>query len=102
MSERSGPATQAGRGSAGRADAASRGDAASGPVQQHLTSSAAVRVGTSGWSYPNWRELSYPRGLKPGDWLGFNARHFATVELNASFYRLPTPAMIERWSAATP
>ena len=102
MSEHSGPATQAEGGSTGCADAASRGDAASGPVQQHLTSSAPVRVGTSGWSYPNWRELFYPRGLKPGDWLAFYARHFPTVELNASFYRPPTPAMVGRWSAATP
>ena len=58
-----------------------------------------LRVGTSGWSYPNWRGLFYPPGLKPADWLAFYARQFATVELNASFYRLPTPAMMERWAA---
>ena len=63
---------------------------------------ASLRVGTSGWTYPNWRELFYPRRLKQAEWLGFYARHFTTVELNASFYRLPTPAMIERWLALTP
>lgn len=63
---------------------------------------ATVRVGTSGWSYPNWRELFYPRGVKAAEWLGFYARRFTTVELNASFYRLPTPTMVERWSALTP
>jgi uncharacterized protein YecE (DUF72 family) len=40
--------------------------------------------------------------VKPADWLACYARQFTTVELNASFYRLPTPAMIERWSRATP
>jgi uncharacterized protein YecE (DUF72 family) len=63
---------------------------------------ASVRVGTSGWSCPNWRGLFYPPGLKAADWLGCYARHFATVELNASFYRLPSPAAVERWAAVTP
>ena len=70
--------------------------------QQRPAPGPRARVGTSGWSYPNWRGLFYPPGLRPGDQLGFYARHFTTVELNASFYRLPTPAMIERWSAVTP
>ena len=63
---------------------------------------ASLHIGTSGWSYPNWRGPFYPRGLKPADWLAFYGRHFGTVELNASFYRLPAPATVERWSAATP
>jgi uncharacterized protein YecE (DUF72 family) len=71
-------------------------------ISPYLPSDRPVRIGTSGWSYPNWRELFYPRGLKQADWLAFYARHFATVELNASFYRLPTPAMIQRWLAITP
>jgi uncharacterized protein YecE (DUF72 family) len=62
----------------------------------------ACRVGTSGWTYPNWRGTFYPKGLKQADWLAFYAERFATVEINASFYRLPTPAMIARWAAITP
>jgi uncharacterized protein YecE (DUF72 family) len=62
----------------------------------------SIRVGTSGWSYPNWRGLFYPREMRVTDWLACYARQFPTVELNASFYRLPTPAMIERWSRLTP
>jgi len=85
-----------------RAEAEGLDRPTSGSGQRHPISGASIHIGTSGWSYPNWRELFYPRGLKMGDWLGFYARHFATVELNASFYRLPTPAMVERWSAATP
>lgn len=61
-----------------------------------------ILVGTSGWSYPGWRSLFYPRGLKAGDWLAHYAGVFPTVELNASFYRLPAEAMIARWANATP
>ena len=59
-------------------------------------------VGTSGWSYANWKPAFYPRGLKQGDWLSHYAQHLATVELNASFYRLPQSGMVERWRYATP
>lgn len=59
-------------------------------------------IGTSGWSYPNWQGPFYPPGLKPGQWLAHYARHLATVELNMSFYRLPTAAAVARWAALTP
>jgi uncharacterized protein YecE (DUF72 family) len=63
---------------------------------------AEARVGTSGWSYANWRGAFYPAGLRAGEWLGFLARQLRTVEINASFYRLPTRATFARWAAATP
>jgi uncharacterized protein YecE (DUF72 family) len=44
----------------------------------------------------------YPRGLPQREWLPWYAARFPTVELNASFYRLPTPAMVQRWRAVTP
>lgn len=59
-------------------------------------------VGTSGWSYKDWRGRIYPAGLAQRDWLPWYATRFPTVELNASFYRLPTPTMIARWRAVTP
>ena len=46
-------------------------------------------LGTSGYVYPHWRGRFYPPGLPTRDWLPFYARHFATVELNNPFYRLP-------------
>ena len=73
----------------------------SGP-QGQPAARTSIRVGTSGWSYPNWRGLFYPPGVKSADWLACYARQLTTVELNASFYRLPTPAVIDRWSRATP
>ena len=59
-------------------------------------------VGTSGWSYANWRGAFYPRGLKQGLWLAHYAERLRSVELNASFYRLPSPAFVAGWVERTP
>ena len=59
-------------------------------------------VGTSGWTYADWRGRVYPVGLPQREWLPWYAMRFSTVELNASFYRLPTPTMVERWRTVTP
>lgn len=64
--------------------------------------SALVRIGTSGWSYPEWRGSFYPRGLAAGRWLAHYATAFDTVELNASFYRLPPPEQFAKWAAQVP
>jgi uncharacterized protein YecE (DUF72 family) len=61
-----------------------------------------IRIGTSGWSYPSWRPGFYPPGLKPGEFLGFYASRFATVELNTTAYRLPAAEQFERWGKAVP
>ena len=58
-------------------------------------------IGTSGWMYKDWGEKFYPKGLKKGH-LGFLATVFNTVELNASFYRLPARETFEKWKAETP
>ncbi|MGE5226650.1 MAG: DUF72 domain-containing protein [Planctomycetaceae bacterium] len=59
-------------------------------------------VGTSGWVYADWRGSFYPRGVPQRAWLGWFAERFPTVEVNASFYRLPTPGTFERWREETP
>jgi uncharacterized protein YecE (DUF72 family) len=56
-----------------------------------------ILVGTSGWSYRHWRGVFYPEDLPARDWLRFYATHFATVELNTSFYRTPAAASLKRW-----
>lgn len=61
-----------------------------------------ILVGTSGWQYDHWRGVLYPEGLPQRSWLARYAQRFATVELNATFYRLATPAACERWREATP
>ena len=60
-----------------------------------------LRIGTSGWVYPHWIDRFYPRELPASDQLAYYARHFSTVEINASFYRLPTRAQFQAWAAQT-
>jgi len=62
----------------------------------------AIRVGTSGWSYPSWRPGFYPAGLQPAEFLGFYASRFDTVELNSTGYRLPSADQFRRWADAVP
>lgn len=59
-------------------------------------------LGTSGWSYAGWKGLFYPAGLPSREWLEFYARHFATVEINMTFYRLPRPETLKGWVERTP
>lgn len=61
-----------------------------------------VHIGTSGWVYPHWRGPFYPDGLPEPRWLDYYASHFASVEVNNSFYRLPTREMFAAWRAQTP
>lgn len=60
------------------------------------------RIGTSGWSYKHWEGKFYPEGLKATDWLGYYCRHFNTVEVNTTFYRLPFKGMITGWLKKAP
>ncbi len=62
----------------------------------------SVRIGTSGWNYAHWRGAFYPRGLAASRWLEHYAATFDTVEVNATFYRLPTAASVARWVEQTP
>jgi uncharacterized protein YecE (DUF72 family) len=62
----------------------------------------AIKVGTSGWSYPSWRPGFYPEGLQPAEFLSFYAERFDTVELNSTGYRLPSADQFRRWAGAVP
>jgi uncharacterized protein YecE (DUF72 family) len=62
----------------------------------------AVRIGCSGWNYPDWRGRVYPRGCPPSRWLEHYATLFDTVEVNATFYRLPSRDAVARWVEQTP
>jgi uncharacterized protein YecE (DUF72 family) len=59
-------------------------------------------VGTSGFSYPKWRGPFYPPETTASGMLGYYAGVFQTVEINHSFYRLPTPALLASWQRDTP
>jgi uncharacterized protein YecE (DUF72 family) len=64
--------------------------------------SRPVHVGCSGWVYPHWRELFYPKGVPQREWLSYYAGEFDTVEINNTFYRLPSPTAVEGWAEHTP
>lgn len=62
-----------------------------------------VRVGTSGWSYPDWEGRFYPAGRSSRfDLLAYHARYFDCVEVNTSFYRPPTERTVASWVRRTP
>jgi uncharacterized protein YecE (DUF72 family) len=61
-----------------------------------------ARIGCSGWNYTDWRGPFYPRGEPQRRWLELYAQHFDTVEVNATFYRLPTTDTVHRWAESTP
>jgi len=63
---------------------------------------AGAYVGTSGWSYPSWRDGFYPADAKPEAFLSFYAERFETVELNTTGYRLPGEDLFARWAEQTP
>ena len=59
-------------------------------------------IGTSGWHYDWWWGRFYPNDLAKPKWLEFYARHFPTVELNNSFYRLPSENAFANWRDSSP
>ena len=59
-------------------------------------------IGTSGWHYNHWQDRFYPGTLSKAKWLEFYASHFATVELNNSFYRLPSETAFAAWHESSP
>ncbi|HSK14595.1 MAG TPA: DUF72 domain-containing protein [Gaiellaceae bacterium] len=61
-----------------------------------------VRIGCSGWVYPHWRGVVYPEGLPQRRWLESYAKRFDTVEVNATFYRLPRRDTVAAWAEGTP
>jgi len=63
---------------------------------------AKYYIGCSGWHYEHWRGLYYPEELPKPEWLPFYAREFTTVELNNSFYHLPSEKAFASWRQSTP
>ena len=61
-----------------------------------------IHVGCSGWNYPHWRGVFYPSSLPESRWLEYYAQVFDTVEINATFYRLPKQATVARWAETAP
>lgn len=61
-----------------------------------------LKVGTSGYVYKEWRGILYPDELPQARWLPYYASIFQTVELNTTFYRLPSVQCVKHWREVTP
>jgi uncharacterized protein YecE (DUF72 family) len=67
-----------------------------------VASSPRVRIGTSGWNYPEWKGSFYPADMKPAGMLAYYAARFTAVEVNNTFYRMPTQKVVDGWAAGVP
>lgn len=61
-----------------------------------------IHIGTSGWHYSHWRGPFYPENMRDDKMLDFYVQHFQTVEINNSFYRLPSLQTFKLWRGQTP
>jgi uncharacterized protein YecE (DUF72 family) len=60
-----------------------------------------IYLGTSGYSYQDWVDVYYPPDLPPGEWLSYYAAQFDAVEINYTYYRLPTAEHLQRFAERT-
>ena len=65
-------------------------------------SAGAIRVGVGGWDFDPWRETFYPAGLAKAKQLHHASRQLTAIEINATYYKLQSPALFERWAKAVP
>jgi uncharacterized protein YecE (DUF72 family) len=73
------------------------------PVQlRNNARMAAIWLGTSGFSYKEWRPMFYPQGLSDKEFLRYYSSRLNSVEIDYTFYRMPSAKTIEAWKAATP
>jgi uncharacterized protein YecE (DUF72 family) len=61
-----------------------------------------IYVGTSGYSYKEWKGSFYPEKIPAKEMLRFYSERLSTVEINATFYRMPQPGMLENWKEQVP
>lgn len=61
-----------------------------------------IRIGTSGFSYPEWKGSFYPQDLPSKQYLSYYARHFSTTEINNTFYRIPSTKTTAQWYSEVP
>jgi uncharacterized protein YecE (DUF72 family) len=66
------------------------------------TKSPEIRIGTSGWNYRHWRGVFYPERLPVKRWFEFYKHYFDTVEINNSFYHLPSAEVFSAWARQAP
>jgi uncharacterized protein YecE (DUF72 family) len=61
-----------------------------------------LSIGAAGWYYEDWKNVFYPPHIDKEEWLTYYAKFFDFTEINNTFYNLPTPAAVEKWTKAVP
>jgi uncharacterized protein YecE (DUF72 family) len=69
---------------------------------KRISLSNSLYVGTSGWTYEDWRGRFYPKDIPRKEWLHWYATQFLATEINGSFYRTPSIPAVRAWHDATP
>ncbi len=59
-------------------------------------------IGCSGFYYPEWKEIFYPKGLPQKEWFKYYCTHFNTIEINSTFYKLPSEKSLHKWHTESP
>ncbi len=72
------------------------------PTRPQPDGAPRLRLGTQGWNYDAWTGAFYPTGTRPADYLGVYARAFDAVEVDATFYAVPSEKTVRAWAARTP
>ena len=67
-----------------------------------ISRSGQLRVGTSGYAYKQWKGSFYPEKMPDREMLNFYGQQFSTVEINHSFYRMPTENLLQQWAKSVP
>ncbi len=68
----------------------------------NLLDQQKIRLGTCAWSHPGWAGPFYPADLPEARWLEWYARYFPAVEVDSTFYQVPSESAIQRWTESTP
>lgn len=72
------------------------------PAPEPLRRRGVIHIGTSGYVFPDWRGVFYPERLPQRRWLEFYAAEFSSVEINATYYRIPPRSTFESMAERTP
>ncbi len=71
-------------------------------IRKAMQENGTIYIGTSGWHYNHWKGNFYPAGVTAKHFTQYYLRFFRTVEINNSFYRLPSPETFATWKASVP
>ena len=63
---------------------------------------ASLYIGTSAFTAAGWEGSFYPKGTRPADFLRYYAQHFNSVEIDSTFYRIPSESTVQGWAKKTP